>query len=99
MDENISSTLRDKYGDRMLRMQANLTDLAAYEELFAFSCPKFLSAAPPPYEAPEDYHPQEARRLQPARSRSSDESCISITAIRALILRRTGCSSSSSWPR
>ena len=32
MDENISSTLRDKYGDRMLRMQANLTDLAAYEE-------------------------------------------------------------------
>jgi len=64
VDENISSTLRDKYGDRMLRMQANLTDLAAYEELFAFSCPKFLSAAPPPYEAPEDYHPQEAYRLQ-----------------------------------
>jgi len=65
LDENLVSTLRDKYGDRMARMQAHAVDMGAYEELFAFACPKFISPAPPPYDAlPATYNHQEAYRLQ-----------------------------------
>ena len=46
LDENLVSTLRDKYGDRMSRMQSNIPDISAFEELFAFACPKFISPAP-----------------------------------------------------
>ena len=51
LDENIVSVLRDKYGDRMQRMLSNSVDMGAYEELFTFACPKFISPAPPPYDA------------------------------------------------
>ena len=65
LDENLITTLRDKYGDRMSRMQSNNVDMSAYEELFAFACPKFISPAPPPYDdLPATYNPQEAYRLQ-----------------------------------
>jgi len=65
LDENLVSTLRDKYGDRMSRMQSNNVDISVYEELFAFSCPKFITPAPPPYDnMPANYNPQEAYRLQ-----------------------------------
>jgi len=65
LDENLITSLRDKYGDRMARMQSNLVDLSAYEELFAFACPKFISPAHPDYEnLPPSYNPQEAYRLQ-----------------------------------
>lgn len=65
IDENLIHTLRDKYGDRMLRMQSNNVDVGAYEELFSFACPKFVSPAPPAYEdLPAAYNPQEAYRLQ-----------------------------------
>lgn len=65
LDENLVSQLRDKYGDRMSRMQSNKVDLGAYEELFAFACPKFISPVPPNYDSlPPNYNPQEAYRLQ-----------------------------------
>merc|ERR1719198_2585404 len=65
VDENLVSTLREKFSDRMLRMQSNNVDLSAYEELFAFACPKFVSPSPPPYDDwPPTYNPQEAYRLQ-----------------------------------
>lgn len=65
VDENLISTLKEKFSDRMLRMQSNNVDLGAYEELFAFACPKFVSPSPPPYDSlPPDYNPQEAYRLQ-----------------------------------
>uniref|UniRef100_A0A286Y4J6 PCI domain-containing protein n=1 Tax=Cavia porcellus TaxID=10141 RepID=A0A286Y4J6_CAVPO len=41
MDESIHLQLREKYGDKMLRMQKG--DPQVYEELFSYSCPKFLS--------------------------------------------------------
>jgi len=64
-DDNLLATLRDKFGDRMSRMQSNQIDLTTYEELFAFACPKFISPAPPNYEdLPANYNPQEAYRLQ-----------------------------------
>lgn len=65
LDENLVHQLRDKYGDRMGRMQSNNVDVGAYEELFAFACPKFISPAPPSYDSlPPNYNPQEAYRLQ-----------------------------------
>merc|ERR1712216_254767 len=49
----------------MARMQSNNVDIGAYEELFSFACPKFVSPAPPNYDdLPADYNPQEAYRLQ-----------------------------------
>jgi translation initiation factor 3 subunit L len=76
LDENLVSSLRDKYGDRMSRMQSNHVDTSAYDELFSFACPKFISPAPPPYDSlPATYNAHEAYRLQlrlfmvsPARS-------------------------------
>jgi len=65
LDENLVSTLRDKYADRMSRMQSNNVDLQVYEELFSFACPKFITPAPPNYDnLPANYNPQEAYRLQ-----------------------------------
>jgi len=65
LDENLVSQLRDKYADRMSRMQSNTVDMGAYEELFAFACPKFIAPAPPSYDSlPATYNPQEVYRLQ-----------------------------------
>ena len=65
LDENLITTLRDKYGDRMGRMQSNNVDLGAFEELFAFACPKFITPAAPAYDdLPAGYNPQEAYKLQ-----------------------------------
>uniref|UniRef100_H2ZZ48 Eukaryotic translation initiation factor 3 subunit L n=1 Tax=Latimeria chalumnae TaxID=7897 RepID=H2ZZ48_LATCH len=48
IDESIHTQLREKYGDKMLRMQKG--DLQVYEELFSFACPKFLSPVVPNYD-------------------------------------------------
>ncbi|KAL1529970.1 hypothetical protein AB1Y20_000897 [Prymnesium parvum] len=64
-DDNLLASLRDKYSERLSRMQSNNIDLAAFEELFAFACPKFVSPSPPNYDAlPPTHNPQEAYRLQ-----------------------------------
>jgi len=65
VDDNLQATLREKFGERMARMQANNMDLGAYEDLFCFACPKFVSPAPPRYDdLPANYNAQEAYRLQ-----------------------------------
>jgi len=65
VDENLQSTLREKFGERMARMQANNMDMGAYEDLFSFACPKFISPAPPKYDdLPANYNAQEAYKLQ-----------------------------------
>uniref|UniRef100_A0A8C7V0W7 Eukaryotic translation initiation factor 3 subunit L n=1 Tax=Oncorhynchus mykiss TaxID=8022 RepID=A0A8C7V0W7_ONCMY len=48
IDESIHTQLREKYGDKMLRMQKG--DLQVFEELFSFACPKFLSPVVPNYD-------------------------------------------------
>jgi len=64
-DDNLLATLRDKFADRLSRMQSNSVDTSAYEELFAFACPKFVSPSPPNYDdLPATHNPQEAYRLQ-----------------------------------
>jgi len=47
VDENVHAALRDKYGEKMLKMQKG--DLTIFEELFVFACPKFINPAPPAY--------------------------------------------------
>jgi len=65
IDENLLTTVREKFGERMARMQANKMDMAAYEDLFSFACPKFVSPAMPKYDdLPADYSVQEAYKLQ-----------------------------------
>lgn len=65
IDDNLASTLKEKFGDRMQRMQSNNVDASAFEELFSFSCPKFVSPSSPDYDnLPASYNPQEAYRLQ-----------------------------------
>uniref|UniRef100_A0A8C0SXY6 PCI domain-containing protein n=1 Tax=Canis lupus familiaris TaxID=9615 RepID=A0A8C0SXY6_CANLF len=48
IDESIHLQLREKYGDKMLHMQKG--DPQVYEELFSYSCPKFLSPVVPNYD-------------------------------------------------
>ena len=45
LDESVANTLREKYGEKTRSMAAGSTD--AFEELFAYACPKFASAQTP----------------------------------------------------
>ena len=68
VDENVHTILREKYSDKMQKMQKG--DSQVFEELFHFACPKFVTPAPPPYSiALEDpmkaqNYNQDALRLQ-----------------------------------
>merc|ERR1712126_699329 len=50
IDESINQQLREKMGDKMLKMQKG--DIAVFEESFSFACPKFISPIPPNYDDP-----------------------------------------------
>ncbi|KAI8377870.1 RNA polymerase I-associated factor PAF67-domain-containing protein [Radiomyces spectabilis] len=44
LDENIHSQLREKHGEQLFKMQKGEDNLAIFEELFQYACPKFISA-------------------------------------------------------
>lgn len=48
IDESVHSQLREKFADRMLRMQKG--DVQEFEQSYQFACPKFLSPVPPNYD-------------------------------------------------
>uniref|UniRef100_A0A2I3GKQ8 PCI domain-containing protein n=1 Tax=Nomascus leucogenys TaxID=61853 RepID=A0A2I3GKQ8_NOMLE len=48
IDESIHLQLQEKYRDKMLHMQKG--DPQVYEELFSYSCPKFLTPVVPNYD-------------------------------------------------
>ncbi|KAG0444653.1 hypothetical protein HPB47_013544 [Ixodes persulcatus] len=50
IDESILSQLKDKYGDRMNKMQKG--DKGEFGDMFTFACPKFLNPVPPVMTAP-----------------------------------------------
>ncbi|ELT93773.1 hypothetical protein CAPTEDRAFT_152273 [Capitella teleta] len=55
IDESVHQQLREKFADKMLRMQKG--EMAEFETCFSFACPKFLSPVPPNYEAaPANFH-------------------------------------------
>ena len=41
LDDHTRSVLREKYGDKMAKMNNGETD--AFADLFAFACPKFIA--------------------------------------------------------
>lgn len=53
LDENIQNTMRDKYGDQYFKMSRGEEGLAAFEELFLYACPKFITSNSPPYHDAE----------------------------------------------
>lgn len=61
VDESMMSMVRDKAGERLSRLRQG--ELQAFEDLFNYACPKFISPAPPDYDAAEDTN-MEAPRLQ-----------------------------------
>ncbi|EPS61195.1 hypothetical protein M569_13603, partial [Genlisea aurea] len=65
VDEIVNTQLREKYGEKMTRMQRYDDEaFALYDELFSFACPKFITPSPPSFEEPLVNYNQEAYRLQ-----------------------------------
>ncbi|KAF8958415.1 RNA polymerase I-associated factor PAF67-domain-containing protein [Flammula alnicola] len=53
LDDNIANIAKERYGEQYAKMARGGPDaLAAFEELFLYACPKFITANPPPYEDP-----------------------------------------------
>jgi len=53
VDEIVNSQLREKYGEKMSRMQRYDDEaFALYDELFSYACPKFITPSAPNYDEP-----------------------------------------------
>jgi translation initiation factor 3 subunit L len=53
LDDNISNIVKERYSEQLTKMSSRnfeLEALPAFEELFLYACPKFMSANPPPYD-------------------------------------------------
>ncbi|RZC06417.1 Eukaryotic translation initiation factor 3 subunit L isoform C [Glycine soja] len=65
VDETVNSQLREKYGEKMVRMQRYDDEaFAIYDELFSYACPKFITPSAPSFEEPLVNYNQDAYRLQ-----------------------------------
>lgn len=65
VDESVNSQLREKYGDKMMRMQRYDDEaFGIYDELFSYACPKFITPSAPSFEEPLVNYNQDAYRLQ-----------------------------------
>lgn len=49
LDDNILNIVKERYGEQVAKMAQGEEGLSAFEELFLYACPKFISANPPPY--------------------------------------------------
>lgn len=53
VEETVNSQLREKYGEKMIRMQRYDDEaFAIYDELFSYACPKFITPSAPSFEEP-----------------------------------------------
>jgi translation initiation factor 3 subunit L len=54
LDDNISNIVKERYSEQLSKMTSRNSEEAipAFEELFLYACPKFMSANPPPYDDP-----------------------------------------------
>ncbi|RPD65447.1 hypothetical protein L226DRAFT_530970 [Lentinus tigrinus ALCF2SS1-7] len=50
VDDNISNIVKERYGEQFSKMSRGEEGIPAFEELFLYACPKFISANPPPYD-------------------------------------------------
>merc|ERR1712157_562468 len=62
IDESLEKVIRDKHGEKQARLQRG--EELCYEELFSYACPKFVSAAPPDFDAVDNFNANEAHRAQ-----------------------------------
>ncbi|KAF8664118.1 hypothetical protein AX16_000808 [Volvariella volvacea WC 439] len=54
LDDNIANIAKERYGELYSKMLRGGSEaLPAFEELFIYASPKFITANPPPYEDPE----------------------------------------------
>lgn len=54
VDESIASAMREKYGEAYGKMvRGGEASLPAFQELFTYASPKFLSLSSPPYDQPD----------------------------------------------
>ncbi|KAI0764991.1 eukaryotic translation initiation factor 3 subunit 6 [Fomes fomentarius] len=53
VDDNISNIVKERYGEQFTKMSRGEEGIPAFEELFLYACPKFISANPPPYDDPD----------------------------------------------
>jgi len=84
IDENVHTFLREKFSEKLLRMQRG--DLVAFEEVFAYACPKFIIPSAPNYmdDTPINYN-QEALRLQQKLFLNEVRQQILVTTIRSYL--------------
>lgn len=53
VEETVNSQLREKYGEKMIRMQRYDDEaFTIYDELFSYACPKFITPSAPSFEEP-----------------------------------------------
>ncbi|ONK80237.1 uncharacterized protein A4U43_C01F15420 [Asparagus officinalis] len=65
VEENVNTQLKEKYNDKMLKMQRYDDEAyAVYDELFTYACPKFITPSVPSLEEPLANYNQDAYRLQ-----------------------------------
>ncbi|KAJ3701040.1 hypothetical protein LUZ61_004745 [Rhynchospora tenuis] len=65
VDENVSTQLKEKYNDKMTKMQRYDDEASTvYDELFSYGCPKFITPSAPVLDEPLTNYNQEAYRLQ-----------------------------------
>lgn len=66
VDESLDKTIRDKHAEKQARLQRG--EELCFEELFSYACPKFVSAAPPNFDAlamnPDSFNANEAHQRQ-----------------------------------
>lgn len=53
LDENVQTTMREKYSDQSAKMSRGAEGFSAFEELFLYACPKFITGNGPPYHDDE----------------------------------------------
>lgn len=83
LEESVSNTLREKYGEKTRAMTAGAVE--AFEDLFAYACPKFTSAAPPEWDDPNANANATAYKMQLAAFMSLVEERRHLPAIKQVL--------------
>lgn len=62
LEEAIEKKIRDSYAEKQNRLQRG--EELCFEDLFNFGCPKFVTGAPPDFDAVDSFNPNEAHLRQ-----------------------------------
>merc|ERR1712072_661358 len=62
VDDSTLQNMGDKHYEKQQKLQKG--DQTTFEELFNYTCPKFISPAPPDWNAIETFNPNEAHQRQ-----------------------------------